>query len=316
MGGFGLNASILDSCNLAWKLGLCIRQLARPSVLLPTYDAERRLHANCIIRVSGSYLRFVCNSSFPLASFEHAATGLPAKLPGPVEYTPGEDLEFLRTFFTTNGPFLVGVDGPYGNSVISPTNRDNDKNTYDNDTGSNKQLEDNKSNLKKPPISCFNGVRAPNPRLCLSTTRTGYLYDVLTGASRIHLVIFASDLQGSVRKLLSSFSTSLSASSSFYSRYGGADRFHLVLVAKATPYEAERLLLAEELRNIRENCTLLYDDRAPDDDAHTWYEVDHAKGAVVVIRPDLWIGTSAYLGEAEKVLGEYFEQWLIPVGGE
>lgn len=65
MGAFGLNASIMDSANLAWKLGLCALNLAKPSILLPTYDTERRAHANRIIRVSGSYLRFVCNSDFP-----------------------------------------------------------------------------------------------------------------------------------------------------------------------------------------------------------------------------------------------------------
>ncbi len=76
MGAFGLNASIMDSANVAWKIGLCARNLAQLSTLGPTYDQERRLHANCIIRVSGSYLRFVCNSEFPLASFDKATSNL------------------------------------------------------------------------------------------------------------------------------------------------------------------------------------------------------------------------------------------------
>ncbi|KAL2052330.1 hypothetical protein ABVK25_007489 [Lepraria finkii] len=118
MGAFGLNASIMDSANLAWKLGLCALNLAKPSILLPTYDTERRAHANRIIRVSGSYLRFVCNSDFPLADFTKVS-GLP-DLPGAIKYTSGQDLDFLAQFFKTNGQFLLGVDAPYFHTPISP----------------------------------------------------------------------------------------------------------------------------------------------------------------------------------------------------
>ena len=107
MGAFGLNASIMDACNLAWKIGLCAKGAGRLDTLGQTYDAERRLHANAIIRVSGSYLRFVCNSTTPLAEFEKGAANLEegVTLPDAVSYTPGEDLQFVRAFFSRNGPF-------------------------------------------------------------------------------------------------------------------------------------------------------------------------------------------------------------------
>lgn len=97
MGAFGLNASMMDSANLAWKLGLCARNLADLSALAATYDQERRQHAQQIIRISGSYLRFVCQSTIPLAEFEHG--GEPLGTAGPVDYSPGKDLDFLRQFF-------------------------------------------------------------------------------------------------------------------------------------------------------------------------------------------------------------------------
>lgn len=64
---------------------------------------------------------------------------------------------------------------------------------------------------------------------------------------------------------------------------------------------------------VRDHATVLYDDRAPDEDAHTCYAVDHQQGAIVVIRPDLWIGQSLPLAKA-KELGVYFDEWLNPVG--
>ncbi|KAL8861115.1 MAG: hypothetical protein Q9178_002329 [Gyalolechia marmorata] len=291
MGAFGLNASIMDSANLAWKIGMCAQNKAKLSTLGPTYDSERRYHANRIIHVSGSYLRFICNSTFPLAEFNHVNKEWPP-LPEPQKYQPTagkpeEDLEFLKTFFGNNGPFLLGIDADYAPSVLVP--------------------------YKSPAaaIAPRNGVRAPNPRVCFDMEKTGYLYDALTGAARLHLVIFASDLQGPVRDKLKRLAAAMSDPSSFFRRFGGLARFNPVLITKCISYEADSFLMSDGLDILRENCTVLYDDRAPDEDAHTCYEVDHAKGAIVFVRPDLWIGTSVFLDQVEE-LDKYFEAWLVP----
>jgi len=288
MGAFGLNASIMDAANVAWKVGLCSRNLAQLSALGPTYDQERRLHANCIIRVSGSYLRFVCNSNFPLASFDQGASDL-ENLPDSIPYTQGKDVEFLREFFGKHGQFLLGVDAPYPSNCISTRARSGPQ-----------------------AISIRNGVRAPNPRLCFSASSTGYLYDILTGADKIHFVIFGSDLQGPIANALAKVSALFSSPDSFYHTYGGKSRFNSVLVTKCLEYEVAPLLSGTRFAGLRNNCTLLFDDRSPDEDAHTCYEVDHARGAFVIIRPDLWIGESAFLDEADGVLKAYFDAWLLP----
>ena len=289
MGAFGLNASMMDSANLAWKIGLCARNLAKLPILGPTYDQERRYHANRIIRVSGSYLRFVCNSEIPIASFDQNSEF--SETPGAVEYAPGRDLEFLGAFFGLNGQFILGLDAPYHSNAVNSTL---------------------KANSKKSPVAPLSGVRAPNPRLCFSPTSTGYLYDALTGADIIHLVIFASDLQGPVRRVLTEFSNALASPVSFFWTYGARSRFNPVVVTKLSPSEAALHLDMEDLAAIKQYCKILYDDRAPDEDAHTCYEVDHAKGAIVVVRPDLWIGTNVFLGDVDRLNG-YFEEWLVPV---
>ena len=290
MGAFGLNASIMDSANLAWKIGMCAQNHAKLSSLGPTYDSERRYHANRIIHVSGSYLRFICNSTFPLANFPHVNKEWPP-LPNlqeyqPVEGKPQEDLNFLKTFFGNNGAFLLGIDADYAPSVINPQS-------------------------ETTIIAPRNGVRAPNPRVCFDSDKTGYLYDVLTGASRLHLIIFASDLQGPVRKRLGRLAAAMCEPSSFFLRFGALSRFNPLLVTKCVPHEVAPLLASQDLEVLRERCTVVYDDRAPDEDAHTCYEVDHAKGAIVFVRPDLWIGTSVFLDQVDE-LSNYFENWLVP----
>ena len=297
MGAFGLNASIMDACNLAWKLGLISRSRASLPALLPTYDSERRLHARRIIHVSGSYLRFICNSRLPLADFVDQGEDLGEKdvyvEPPDLDGTTEGDMKFLGAFLGSNDQFLLGLDAAYGVSVVSPTNDPDGKRA----------------------ISVLNGVRAPNPRICFGKGRTGYMYDGMKGASVFHLVIFGSDLQGPVRRHISTFSKSLLGPEGFYNRFGRAERFNVVLVLKALPFEKEGLLSGDEFAGLRAVATVLYDDRAPDEDAHYWYGVNHARGAVVVVRPDLWVGTSAWPDEAGK-LGEYFGNFLIPVEGE
>lgn len=160
-------------------------------------------------------------------------------------------------------------------------------------------------------VSVKNGVRAPNPRVCFDEGSTGYLYDKMTGASTFHIIVFGSDLQGPVREGLATFSAALGPAG-FFACYGGREMFNVVLVTKCLPFETSGLLCADDMAYLREYATVLYDDRAPDEDAHYWYGVRHAKGAVVVVRPDLWVGMSTTPRNLQGV-GGYFEGFLIPL---
>lgn len=293
MGAFGLNASIMDASNLAWKIGLVSRNRATLSSLLPTYDLERRIFAQRIIKVSGSYLRFVCNSYLPLANLEETQGGsgkdYKYEEPPPPDGTTEGDLRFLGAFFSTQDKFLLGLDAPYNPSVLNP--------------GDDAAV--------KRAVSVRNGVRAPNPRVCFSVGQTGYLYDKMTGASRFHILIFGSDLGPPVRDALAKFSATLNSSEGWYARFGGREMFNVVLVTKMLPHEAERLLREEQVERLGDVAVVLYDDRAPDEDAHYWYGVNHAEGAVVVVRPDLWVGMSTVPGDVEGV-ERYFGGFLVP----
>lgn len=323
MGAFGLNASILDAANIGWKLGFASRGIGIVDTLLPTYNAERRKHAARIIKVSGEYLRWICGSPLAVAdlsdieALEKADRGEAPQshvVQQVFDGTPNEskdenqvvtnntapkdsrevrrakDFDFIAKFFKENGKFLLGVDCPYDESVIAPPTADGER-----------------------AVSVKHGVRAPNPRVCFTTTRTGYLYDKLGGPARLHLVVFGSSLSGSeVRRQLSKFTKALEDPSGFYQRFGGSKVFNVVLVAKLLPFEYEEVAAKEKdllgpLERI--GASVVFDDRAPDEDAHYTYGVNHKKGAVSVVRPDLWHGMACFPEETEK-LDKYFSGFL------
>ncbi|KAI0196796.1 FAD binding domain-containing protein [Xylaria flabelliformis] len=336
MGAFGLNASIIDAANLAWKIGLAAKGKAKTEVLLPTYNSERRQQAVRIIEVSGTYLRFVCGSELhvpDLRNVEALNESLPNGVNGhstnvieqkghaiggdesnshlaincfqdgqsaekvasdkPKEAETEADLEFLSNFFKANGPFLLGIDCPYGKSAIRP------------------ELTESMTR----PISVKPGVRAPNPRVCFATGNTGYLYDRLKqgGAARFHILVFGSHLRGQqIQHNLRSFIDVLRAPQGFYQRFGGAAMFNILLITKLLPFELKALppILANLVDMLSGEGEVLYDDRPPDDDAHTAYGVNHAKGGIAVIRPDLWVGMTAFIDSTDAV-ADYFAGFLL-----
>ncbi|CEL03820.1 hypothetical protein ASPCAL04962 [Aspergillus calidoustus] len=295
LGGFGFNSSMYDAANLGWKLGLCIKKQAEPTILLPTYDSERRIFANRVIRCSGAYLRFICNSHLPLAALRGLDENLETHdevLPK-LDNTPESDFQFVYTFYRRHAMFLLGIEWPIIESSICPPD----------------------TRAEQRPVSLRNGVRPPNPRVCLETKYTAYLYDKMGGVSRFHIIIFGSDMQGPVRKQLAIFSQKAFRKNSFFHQYGGKDRFNIILVAKVLPHEAATLLgprdgEEDDLKSLREQATVVFDDRVPDDDAHYWYGVNHARGAVVAVRPDLAVGISIWPENVEE-LDAYFGSFLV-----
>ncbi|MCJ1468242.1 hypothetical protein MMC07_006870 [Pseudocyphellaria aurata] len=295
LGAFGLNSSIYDASNLGWKLGLCVQNRAQLSSLLPTYDCERRLFANRVIRASGAYLRFICNSRIPLAELRGLGDDLEIHsetLPL-LDGTREADLKFLRVFFGRHDKFLLGLETPHTTSVICPAKAEHGPRT---------------------PVTVLNGRRAPNPRVSFKSDATGYLYDKLTGVARFHILIFGSDLRGPVRERIARFSQQALGSTGFFTKFGGSVMFNVVLVTKALPSETAKLLQPDdekdELMHLREHATIVYDDRSPDEDGHYCYGINHARGAVVIVRPDLWVGVSAWPEEVD-VPETYFAGFLV-----
>jgi phenol 2-monooxygenase len=293
IGAFGYNSTVYDASNLSWKLGLCINGAADPAVLLPTYDIERRLFSNRVIRYSGALLRFICRIEDPLPELRGVDEKLEVHqiaLPNP-KADNGEAGRWLGSFFHDAPPILMsGLGFPLTNTILSPS-----------------------QSISPRPVQVANGVRAPNPRVALRKDSASYLYDALQGSgSRFHLLVFVSDLQGSVRQKIVQLGTDGFGPRGFYQRYGGCNRFKVTVVVKAMPHNVAKLMAGSDLEQLRNVAQVVYDDRAPDEDAHYSYAVNHAKGAVVVIRPDLVVGTSAWPDQT-TALDAYFGSFLLEI---
>ena len=295
VGAFGMNSAIYDAANLGWKLGLCARNLASPAALLPSYDLERRTFANRVIRVSGAFLRFISGSALPLAELRNPGDVLATDMENlePSDGTRESDLMWCDAHFRQQSMFILGLEVPDVASEICPTKKEYGK---------------------RRPITVESGRRAPNPRICSDEATTGYLYDSMVGIERFHILIFGSDLQGPVRERIGRFSQQALGTQGFFATYGGTKMFNILLILKALPFEKDQLLHGDELRNLRDYATVIYDDRAPDEDAGYWYGVNHARGAVVAVRPDLCVGTSCW-PEEDSILSSYFEGFLLGNSG-
>jgi 2-polyprenyl-6-methoxyphenol hydroxylase-like FAD-dependent oxidoreductase len=101
-GGEGMNAGLMDACDLAWKLALVARGLARPE-LLQTYDIERGMADRHVLEVSDQQHRRV-QALIGLCD-EHGRLQLPS---GGLPSDPAVDRSRAMLDLTYAGSPLIG----------------------------------------------------------------------------------------------------------------------------------------------------------------------------------------------------------------
>ncbi|KAJ8516173.1 hypothetical protein ONZ45_g6510 [Pleurotus djamor] len=284
-GAFGMNTGIMDAHNLAWKLAMLVKNIAKPG-LLNTYDVERRENALRAVATSARYLRFVGNCTFQNLD---GSEDTPEVDEDQLDLAPGEDphIAFFKKFAQENTRFLIGLDVDYKNNLINfPVD---------------------------PAITGVrSGYRAPDPRVALSKSHSARLYDAFGGVDQFKLLIFGSNLAGGVTSHLDTVNNYLASSKSFFNSYGNI--FKTLVVARCTPSEGEARIA--EFPYLQKNAQVVYDDQLPlgifGGDAHSIYGVNHTDGAIVVVRPDTWVGTAVKLANVAD-LESYFESFLIKV---
>lgn len=285
-GAFGMNTGIMDAQNLAWKLAFLSKGIALPK-LLDTYDVERRENALRAVATSARYLRFVGNCTFESIDGDKTHTDVDETK---IVAKEGEDphVAFFRQFAQDNERFLIGLDVDYRANTI------------------NKPVDPAVKNIRS-------GYRAPDPRVSLDKQTAGRLYDSFAKVSRFTIVIFGSNLQGAIAPKLQALDAYLASPKSFLKTYSVEDIFKVVVVARALPYEADASF--KQYPFLSKTAQLVYDDQLPPGifgaDAHSLYGANHTDGAVVVVRPDTWVGTAVTVEKAAE-LESYFSEFLIP----
>ncbi|KAL7620276.1 hypothetical protein AAE478_009269 [Parahypoxylon ruwenzoriense] len=275
----GMNTGIHDAVNLAWKLNLVLRRLARPN-LLETYEAERLPNVKRLIQYDKDISRLMAN-----------------RLPENWQGDPDADVNVvLGQIMSEVGPFSSGLGISYEIQAANPLNVE----------GSFRSLQQ----------SIRPGARGPDVTLLRpGTFEPTRLIRELPNMARFGLLTFATErtpaLPNAVYEGVDSSTLLQALIAKVESIYGirlieMADcvKFITILPTRApSPYE---VLQHEPL-----GCSYFDNDEKA---AYRRYGIDPAEGAVVVLRPDGWIGTMIALeSEAVSELEGYLKGIFINV---
>ncbi|KAJ3736786.1 FAD binding domain-containing protein [Lentinula guzmanii] len=255
----GLNTGVHDAVNLAWKLALRVRGLAKETVL-HSYDAERRRVVQTVIDndkvistlISGHY---------------------PPQLQGRSEPTR----ELLTEWFNDLNMqhFTLGLGISYPHSLL------------------NMDTTDSSSATIEP------GERGPDVYLTsLGTGDPLRLQKILSNRAKFSLVVFAGNPEYT-RLALCDLGNAMTASDSFINVFP-EQAFQWFTIPAASGNGGQEILGCRPFGKV-------YLDG--DMKAHEMYGVDVQRGAIIVFRPDGWIGIVVPLSGAEQ-LRVYFDGML------
>ncbi|RAL04807.1 FAD binding domain protein [Aspergillus ibericus CBS 121593] len=265
--GQGMNVSMMDSYNLAWKLAYHLHGLTpaseqgKPDPLLETYHLERHANAQQLIDFDRKF------STIFSGQLDTEESGM-------------SHAEFVETFNTGNG-FTSGCGVEYAENMIvvreaSPVHGDD----------------------------YLSGILRPGRRLLnvkLRRYADGWCRDIqddLASTGRFRILTLTSD------DLLNAHGVSARA-------------LHNVtaLLARFPIGVIEQIVVHPQLSNdfewdsipacVKEQAEMRFYNGHDVEDAYTIYGVDPGQGAVVVVRPDGYVGMVAQLGNVDRVK-EYF----------
>ncbi|KDQ19599.1 hypothetical protein BOTBODRAFT_28168 [Botryobasidium botryosum FD-172 SS1] len=273
--GQGMNASMNDSHNLAWKLVHVLRGWADPS-LLRTYEFERRKFAQDLI------------------DFDKKFAALFSGKPRTEENQDGVSHEDFLEAFQTFGGFTSGIGIHYQPSNIVKT--------------SNQALASNLVIGQRLP---------PQIVLRMADFRPFELQDVIPSDTRFKILIFAGDTRDAAQRArLQALADGLDGPEGFLRRYTPQDGkldavFDLVTISH----------LKEEFTNfidvparLRFHWSKVFTDDVSlcgklGGKVYSSYGISPERGALVVCRPDGYVGMVAALDDFAAV-GEYFATFM------
>lgn len=266
--GQGMNASMNDTHNLAWKLAYVLRGWAGLS-LLKTYESERRRYAQDLINFDKKFAKLF--SGKPITK----------------EYKNGvSHEEFLRAF-QTFGAFSSGIGVHYGQSSIV--------NSVHQDVASKLVI-----GMRIPPEMV---VRAAD-------SRSFNIQDLLPSDARFKLIVFTGDTSSA--STLATLQHSADELQSVLTKYCASGPITSVFDIISISSESKTTILYNALPPLfRCHWTKVYVADAnglEDNNVYSRYGVA-ADGAVVVVRPDGYVGMVTPLRKVED-LNSYFESFM------
>lgn len=273
--GQGMNASMNDAHNLAWKIALVVRGWADTS-LLSTYESERRKYA------------------LDLIAFDKKFSTLFSGKPLSEENSDGVSHEqFLKTFQMFGG-FTSGIGVHYNPSVAV-----NDRN-------------------QELASGLVIGERVPPQKFLRAADAWPFeLQDLLPSDFRFKLLVFVGDLSDPIQQAkVESMVTDMQKPESFLNHYATPgkssvnSRFDVITISQGRK-EAFDFLRVPTL--LRSHWSKVFIDDIDvtgsfGGQGYSYYGVG-PEGALVVVRPDGYVGAIAPLDHVEE-LDTYFASFM------
>ncbi|KAF9233478.1 FAD binding domain-containing protein [Melanogaster broomeanus] len=271
--GQGMNASMNDAHNLAWKLALVLRGWADMS-LLSTYESERRKYAQDLIAFDKTFSTLF--SGKPLTS----------------DNIDGVSHDQFLKAFQTFGGFTSGIGVHYGPSVAV--------------TNAHQSLATN----------LIIGERVP-PQIFLRAADAWpfELQDLIPSDFCYKLLVFTGDFNDASQKdRVESMVKDLQRPESFLTKYAStktsSSRFDIITISKGQKETVDYLKFPPLLRP--HWSKVLIDDidatGAMGGKGYTYYGI-REEGAIVVVRPDGYVGTIAPL-DGVIAIDNYFASFM------
>ncbi|CAF2157121.1 unnamed protein product [Rotaria magnacalcarata] len=275
--GQGMNASMNDTHNLAWKLAMVIKGLAYPSIL-KTYEFERRNYAKQLIEFDRTFAKLFADK--PVQSTDE------------VGVTHEEFRSVLQMF---NG-FTSGLAVMYEPSLI---------------TG---RVSENQSLAEGLPIgkSLMSQVVVRHV-----DARPFHMHDQMPTDLRFRVLIFAGDclLPAQLAKIEEAAKALQALAKRYTPPSGNYDDVIDFITVSSNPHaEYEKESLPSFLW--QNKWKLFCDEVAIDGsggNAYRRYKIDKTNGAIAVIRPDGYVAQVTHVSAlGVKEIDDYFANILVP----
>ncbi|KAI0832097.1 FAD binding domain-containing protein [Trametes gibbosa] len=272
--GQGMNASMNDTHNLAWKLALVLRGWADMS-LLKTYEFERRKYAQDLI------------------DFDKGWSKLFSGKPRTEDNQDGVSHQEFINAFQTFGLFTSGIGVHYAPSAI---------------THSAHQAAASKLTIGERVI--------PHVFVRAADARSYDIQDVLPADARFKVVVFTGNVRDAAQAArVQALAEALDRPEGFYHRFGHGAPAKVFDVLSISAAKKEDVNYTDLPKFFRQHWSkVLLDDTdlyaRVGGGGYERYGIDAQQGAIVVVRPDGYVGAIAPFDRLAD-LDAYFASFMV-----
>lgn len=317
--GQGMNVSMMDSFNLAWKIAHVVRGLAKPEIL-DTYQSERRQVAQDLIDFDTKLSR--------LYSGRHEVSTDEFRSLVELGRPPPAGLYYRAADLSLGNAFSTGCNVNYDSSILMDKP---DPSTLPPSRGFAGKVPFYRHSATKIAI----GMRLPDAKfVCHCDGRPWFLCDRMPSDGRWRVVTFIGDYKTYpvLEDQMQNVGTYLKSGDCFVSKYTPFlqlnDNFDSVfenLLVHAAPLQTSEwddfpeAWRPRNSRRVMDYWKIYADAETLHDktgDGYQKYGIDPSKGALVVVRPDGYVSlVTAPTVDGMKEVTSFFDNIMIPSKG-